>query len=188
MGRKQTFSSFSPGWRSSDKKWKWCSRGETNIGGRQMVTFAAIVALFGAVIGGLLSVLASVLAQRVQARSQWFVQEFKQRQHLYSEFVEAASCCFADALQQNEPETDKMAKLYAEVGRMQLRSSEPVIREANRIAHKILDTFACENRSRAEVANFLSHDTIDLFSDFGAACRAELSQLRYLREAEGAPM
>ncbi len=146
-----------------------------------MVTFAAFVALFGALIGGLLSVLASVLAQRVQARSQWFVQEFKQRQHLYSEFVEAASCCFADALLENEPDTARIAKLYAEVGQMQLISSQPVIREANRIAHKILDTFACKNRSKAEVAEFLSHDTIDFFSDFGAACREELSRLRPLR-------
>ena len=140
-----------------------------------MMTFAA---LFGAVIGGLLSVLASILAQRVQARSQWFVQEFKQRQHLYSEFIEAASCCFADALQENEPETAAMARLYAQVGRMQLISSEPVVREANRIAHKILDTFACENRSKAEAADLLSRDSIDLFSEFGVACRAELSRLQ----------
>jgi hypothetical protein len=146
-----------------------------------MMTFAALSALFGAVIGGLLSVLASVLAQRVQARSQWLVQEFKQRQHLYSEFVEAASCCYADALQENEPETAKMAKLYAEVGRMQLVSSKPVVREADRIAHKILNTFACENRSGAEAADLLSHDSIDLFSDFGVACRAELSQLQSFR-------
>ena len=150
-----------------------------------MLTFATFAALLGAVIGGLLSVLASVLAQRVQAKSQWFVQEFKQRQHLYSEFVEAASCCYADALQENEPETAKMAKLYAEVGRMQLVSSAPVIREANRIARKILDTFACENRSRAEVADLLSHDSIDLFSDFGIACRRELSQLQPLSASSG---
>ena len=50
-----------------------------------MMTFAAFAALFGAVIGGFLSVVASVLAQRVQARSQWMVQEFKQRQHLLCE-------------------------------------------------------------------------------------------------------
>lgn len=142
-----------------------------------MMTFAAFAALFGAVIGGFLSVVASVLAQRVQARSQWMVQEFKQRQHLYSEFVEAASCCYADALQENDPETAKMAKLYAEVGRMQLISSEPVIREANHIARKILDTFARENRSSAEVADLLSHDSISLFAEFGKACRIELSRL-----------
>ena len=137
-----------------------------------------LAALFGAVIGGLLSVVASILAQRVQARSQWFVQELKQRQHLYSEFVEAAACCFADALQENEPETEKMARLYSQVGRMQLISSEAVIREANRIAHKILDTFACDNRSKAEAADLLSRDSIDLFSEFGLVCRAELSSLQ----------
>jgi hypothetical protein len=141
-------------------------------------TFAA---LLGAVIGGLLSVLASWLAQRVQARSQWLVQEIKQRQHLYSEFVEAASCSFADALQQDEPQTANLAKLYAEMGRMRLVSSDAVVKEANLIAHKILETYAAANHSGAEVRDLLSRDSIDLFSAFADACRAELAELEPLR-------
>jgi hypothetical protein len=137
--------------------------------------------LLGAMIGGLLSVLASWLGQRVQARSQWLVQEVKQRQHLYSEFVDAASCSFADALQQDEPQTANLAKLYAEMGRMRLVSSDAVVKEANLIAHKILETYAAANHSRAEVRDLLSRDSIDLFSAFADACRAELAELEPLR-------
>ncbi len=142
---------------------------------------STLAALLGAVIGGGLSVLASWLAQRVQSRSNWLAQEIKQRQQLYSDFVEAAACCFADALQESDPDTVTLAKLYGEIGRMRLISSEPVLREANALAHKILDAYADTNRTRAEVRDFLAHDSVDLFSDFGDACRAELVRLQPLR-------
>jgi hypothetical protein len=139
---------------------------------------STLAALLGAVIGGALSVVASWLAGSVQARSQLLAQEIKQRQHLYSEFVSAASCCFADALQENEPDTAALARLYGEIGRMRLLSSAPVVREANGIAHKILDAYADDNRSKVEVRDFLSHDSVDLFADFGDACRTELLRLQ----------
>jgi hypothetical protein len=142
---------------------------------------STLAALIGAVIGGGLSVLASWLAQRVQTRSQWLTQEVRRRQDLYSEFVEAAACCFGDALLENEPDTARIANLYGEMGRMRLVSSEPVLKEANRIVHKILDTYNDTNRSRTEVRDFLAHDSVDLFSDFGNACRAELIGLQPLR-------
>ena len=138
---------------------------------------STLAALLGAVIGGVLSVLASWLAQRVQSRSQLLTQEIKQRQQLYSDFVEAASCCFADALLESEPDTTTLARLYGQIGRMRLVSSDAVVREANNLAHKILDAYAAENRSRIEVRDFLARDSIDLFSDFGDACRAELLRL-----------
>jgi hypothetical protein len=89
-----------------------------------------IAALLGAIIGGLLSVLASWLAQRVQARAQWMSQEILRRQQLYSEFIEAAARCYADALQRNEPNTAALSRLYGEIGRMRLHSSALVIKEA----------------------------------------------------------
>lgn len=149
--------------------------------------FATFAALLGAVIGGLLSVLASWLAGRVQAKSQWVVQEVKQREQLYSQFVEAASRCYSEALQESEPDTAMVAKLYADMGRMRLVSSEPVVAEANLIAHRILDAYADQNHSKEEVRDLLSHDSIDLFSDFADACRAELARLQPLRMGEWGP-
>lgn len=149
---------------------------------------ATFSALLGAIIGGGLSVLASWLAQRVQSKSQWLVQEIKQRQQLYSAFIEAASCAFGDALQANDPDTATLANLYAEVGRMRLVSSEPVVRAANAVAHKILDTYADTNRSKQEVREFLARDSIDLFADFSDACRAELVKLQPSRIAMDGPL
>jgi hypothetical protein len=139
---------------------------------------STIAALFGAVIGGLLSVLASWLAQRVQSRSQLVTQEVRRRQQLYSDFVEASACCYADALQQNDPDPGSLAKLYGEIGRMRLFSSDSVVREANVIAHKILEAYADRNRTRMEIRDFLAMDSVQLFADFGDACRAELARLQ----------
>jgi hypothetical protein len=136
-----------------------------------------LAALLGAVIGGALSVLASWLAQRIQSRSQWLVQEVKQRQQLYSEFVQGSARCFADALQRNELDPGRLAKLFGEIGRMRLFSSEAVIKEAYDVAHKIVETYGDANRSDEEVRDFLAQDSIDLFSAFGDACRAELAGL-----------
>ena len=135
-------------------------------------------ALVGAIIGGALSVLASWLAQRVQTKGQWLAQEIQRRQQLYNEFVDAAARCYADALQSDNPNTGRLARLYGDIGRMRLQSSEGVVKEANRIAHKILDTFGDANRTNGEIRDLLAHDSVDLFSTFGRVCRAELGRLQ----------
>jgi hypothetical protein len=139
---------------------------------------ATFAALLGAVIGGLLSVLASWLAQRVQAKSQWLSQEIQRRQVLYSEFVEAAARCFSQALQQNQPDAASLSVLYGEIGRMRLYSSDAVIHEAYRIAHKILAAYGDTNRTAEEIRDLLCNDSLDLFTEFGDACRIELNNLR----------
>jgi len=149
---------------------------------------ATLAALLGAIIGGVLSVIASWLAQRVQSRGQWLSQEVQRRQKIYSDFVEAAARCFGDALQESELNTGKLAKLYGEIGRMRVQSSVEVIKEANRVAHKILETYAASNRTKAEVREFLARDSIDLFSDFGDACRSELMRLQPHRIRDMRPL
>ena len=139
---------------------------------------ATLAALLGAVIGGLLSVLASWLAQRVQAKAQWLSQEIQRRQKLYSDFVEAAARCFSRALQENQPDAATLSVLYAEIGRMRLYSPDAVIHEAYRIAHKILGAYGDTNRTAEEIRDLLCSDSIDLFTEFGDACRTELNLLQ----------
>jgi hypothetical protein len=138
---------------------------------------ATLAALLGATIGGILSVFASWIAQRVQSKSQWVVQEIKQRQQLYSDFVQGTVRCFADALQQNEPDPGRLANIYGEIGRMRLYSSEPVVNEAYAIVHRILQTYQDPNRNREEIRDLLDSGAVDLFSKFGDACRVELGEL-----------
>jgi hypothetical protein len=138
----------------------------------------AFTALLGAIVGGLLSVLASWIAQRVQSKSQLIALEIQRRQQLYHDFIEATARCYADALQNNEPDPGRFSKLYGEVGRMRLHSSDAVIREGSRIVHKILEAYTDSNRSWGEIRDFLASDSVDLFSAFGKACRAELMDLQ----------
>jgi hypothetical protein len=138
---------------------------------------ATLAALLGATIGGLLSVLASWIAQRVQSRTQWVVQEIKQRQLLYSEFIQGSARCFADALQANDPDPGKLSALYGEIGQMRLHSSDAVVREARQIAHTILKTYHDPNHNKEEIRDLLESDSVDLFSSFGDACRTELAGL-----------
>jgi hypothetical protein len=149
---------------------------------------STLAALLGAIIGGLLSVLASWLAQRVQSKSQLITQEIKRRQQLYSDFVEASARCYSDALQENEPEPGRLSKLYGEVGRMRLFSSEPVVMEAYKIVHSILEAYQDCNRTKEEIRDFLAGNSIDLFSDFGDACRTELGSLERHRSLEAKPL
>jgi hypothetical protein len=138
---------------------------------------ATLAALLGATIGGILSVFASWIAQRVQSRTQWVVQEIKQRQQLYSEFIQSSVRCYADALQENDPDPARLSALYGDIGQMRLHSSNPVVMEARRIMHKILDTYRDDNRNRDQIRDMLESDSVDLFSEFGDACRAELAAL-----------
>jgi hypothetical protein len=139
---------------------------------------AALAALFGAAMGGVLSVFASWLAQRIQSKSQLLSQDIQLRQQLYSEFVAASARSYADALEQDEADPGMLANLYGEIGRMRLYSSDAVVTEANRIMHRILDTYGDINRTRVEIRDFLARDSIDLFSAFSEACRTELTRLR----------
>ena len=139
---------------------------------------ATLAALLGAVIGGLLSVVSSVLAQRVQAKAQWMSQEILRRQQLYSDFVEIAAGCFGDALQHEDPDAALLTQFYASIGRIRLQSSAAVVVEANRIAHKILQTYVDVNRTGQEIRDLLERNAVDLFSDFSDACRGELTRLQ----------
>ena len=146
---------------------------------------AALAALFGATIGGILSVVASWLAQRVQTKEHWFSQEVLRRQQLYSEFVEGAARCYGDAMLNNEPDVGRLARIYGEIGRMRLQSSEKVVEEAYQIADRILNAYREPNRTRVEIRDLLANHSVDLFSDFGEACRAELRLLQPHRVPDG---
>jgi hypothetical protein len=60
---------------------------------------------------------------------------------------------------------------------MRLHSSDAVVLEARKIAHSILQTYHDPNRSKEEIRDLLESGSVDLFSRFGDACRAELDRL-----------
>ena len=138
----------------------------------------ALAALAGAAIGGLTSVFASWLAQHSQARAQWLAQDKLRRQELYKEFIEAASKCYIDALQQDEADMPALVELYVRVGRMRILSSPKVVEGAELVARRIVDSYLAPNKTFLELREMVNSGTIDLLRDFSETCRTEFESLR----------
>ena len=138
---------------------------------------SALAALAGAAIGGFTSVLASWLTQRTQARAQWLAQDKIRRQDLYKEFIEAASKCYAHALQQDKPDIPALVGVYAAIGRMRVLSSAKVFESAEQAARKILDTYLEPNKTFVELRAIVNSEATDFLRDFSEACRTELDSL-----------
>jgi len=151
------------------------------IGDHMDATFiSAAAALGGAAIGGALSFLGSWIVQQRLVRSQWVVQDRLRRQDLYKEFIQAASKCFADALQHDKPDIASLTVLYEKISRMRVMSSPAVLAAAEEVLRRIIDTLfepamVVTNVKVRELfdtgkGNFLRH--------FSEACRDEFDALR----------
>jgi len=138
---------------------------------------SALAALAGAAFGGFTSVVASLLAQRYQARAQWLVQERLRRQELYKEFIEEASECYSDALQNDKADIPALVVLYGKISRMRVLSSPAVVASAESAGRKILDTYLQPNKTFLELREMVNNHAIDLLGDFTEACRREFETL-----------
>lgn len=137
---------------------------------------AALAALAGTAVGGFTSVVARWLSQRLQVRAQWFARENNRRQVVYREFIEEASKCYIDALQHDDADIPALVGLYAKLGRMRVISSDAVVKSADKIAKKILDTYLEPDKSFIELRDMTKSGTIDLLFEFSMACREELER------------
>jgi hypothetical protein len=138
----------------------------------------AFAALIGTAVGGFTSVIAGLLSHRLQVRAQWFARENNRRQTLYREFIEEASKCYIDALQHDNADIPGLVGLYAKLGRMRVLSSEGVVKCADEIAKKILDTYLEPDKSFVELRDMAKTGTIDLLYQFSMACREEFDRSR----------
>jgi hypothetical protein len=138
----------------------------------------ALAALVGAAIGGLTSVSASWLTQRIQARTQWLAHDIMRRQDLYKEFIEEASKCYVHALQHDEADIPTLVGLYAKLGRMRVLSSPQVLKTAEQIEQKIVDTYLAPDKTFLELRDMINSGSYDLLREFSVACRTEFEALR----------
>jgi hypothetical protein len=138
----------------------------------------ALAALIGAAIGGFASVIASWLTQRAKLRAQWTAQDIVQRQDLYKEFIEAASKCYVHALQNDQADIPALVDLYAKLGRMRVVSSPKVLKNAEQIEQKIVDTYLAPNKTFLDLREMINSGSVDLLREFSEACRAEFESLR----------
>ena len=123
-------------------------------------------------------VLASWLTQHTQARAQWLAQDKFRREELYREFIDDASRAYLDALQHDKADMAVLISLYAKIGRMRVLSPPDVVESAQRVAHKIVDTYLEPEKNFIELREMVNDRSIDLLNDFSEACRREFELLR----------
>ena len=139
---------------------------------------SALAALTGAAVGGLTSGIANWRSQRSQVRAQWILHEETNRQTLYREFIEDAAKCYIDALQHDKADIPNLVSLYAKLSAMRAVSSNLVVRQAEDVARKILDTYLEPYKSFVELREMAIDCTIDLLRGFSDACHDEFEEMR----------
>ncbi len=139
----------------------------------------ALAALAGAAIGGLTSVATTLLIQRVQAREQRLTHYQLRRQDLYREFIEQASSLYIHALQNDKPDISGLMGLYAEVSRMRVLSSKPVVDSADQILKRIINSYLEPNKTFPELRQMAHSGLIDPLRHFSEACRSEAKSLDF---------
>jgi len=141
---------------------------------------SALAALTGTAVGGLTSVAANWITHRVEIKAQWLQHDKNRRQILYRDFIEEASKCYIDALQHEQADADvpSLIGVYAKLGRMRILSSKPVVRCAEHITKKIMDTYLEPDKTFIELRDMVKSGSIDLLREFSDACREEFDKPR----------
>jgi hypothetical protein len=139
----------------------------------------ALAALAGAAIGGFTTVVASWLAQRAQTVEQRLAHYQLRRQELYKDFIEQAAPLYIDALQSENPDISGLMRLYAEISRMRVLSSEAVVASAEQIVKGITDTYLEPNKTLPELRQMAETGLLDPLRNFAECCRAESASIGF---------
>src|ERR1700754_333289 len=99
---------------------------------------SAVAALVGSAIGGVTSLATTWLTQERQAAIQRLSSQKNRQQNLYSQFIEAASKLYADALVKNESEPAALVGVYTLLSQMRIQSSPTVIEKAEAVIRSIV--------------------------------------------------
>jgi hypothetical protein len=146
-----------------------------------MISGAAV--LGSATIGATLSFVGSWLVQQREVRAQWVGQETLRRGELYKEFIQEASMCYIDALQNDRPNLASLVLLYEKISRMRVISSPRVLAAAEQVLKRIVDalTEPPVTFTTAEIRSMLDSGSADVLRHFAESCRAEFEVLQFRR-------
>jgi hypothetical protein len=137
----------------------------------------ALAAIAGSLVGATGSATATWITARHQDRRNLVGQQIARREALYSDFIGESAHLLVDALQHNAGDLQKLLPLYALLSRIRLSSSEPVLREAEKIIKTILSTYPQPNLTPEQIESEALNGK-DTLRNFGEVCRTELDFLQ----------
>jgi hypothetical protein len=135
---------------------------------------SAFSGLAGAIIGGVTSTTSSVFGERVKDRRSTAEDSWKRREHLYNEFISAASTHLADALTHERDDPGALMQLYSLVASMRLISPSSVVAAAEAVTLNLQRTYEAPNRSLRQLQIFSKDPDGDPLLAFSQAGRDDL--------------
>jgi len=136
---------------------------------------SALSAIAGSVVGGLTAGITTWMSQRAQARAGNLAHEMSRRDHLYKDFIVAASKAYGDAVLSNEPQVPELLALSALISRMRVLSSLRTVASAEKIMEATISAYFAPNKTIRELHDLMKSGTgIDPLRGFSEAAREEL--------------
>lgn len=135
---------------------------------------SAVSALAGSAIGAFASLATAWVNQRGTHRQQRQNAEIAKREALYVEFMQEAARLMLDSLDHEGAPTERLAGLYALMGRIRLFATSAVTVQAEGVLEHILQNYAAPNKTFAEIAAEAGRLHDDPLKGFSEACREEL--------------
>lgn len=104
--------------------------------------------------------------------------ERSKREDLYGRFMEQVAVLYADALQHQTVNYEKLTAAYAVRGRIALIASAPVAAAAERALKFTIDLNMAGPRTDAEMRKMMDDEQADVIGAFAQACRREIEAIR----------
>ena len=139
-------------------------------------TIGALAAIFGSLAGALASSVSTWISEKHQGQRDLLTRRIVHREQLYSEFISESARAFADALEHNLQDVNKLIPAYAALSRIRVSSSADVLASAERLVERIVTTYSEPNLTPEEIPLKVSSRN-DPLREFSEICRRELESL-----------
>jgi hypothetical protein len=132
----------------------------------------------GTVIGVAATVAIAWINQKTLNQRELLREEIRTRETLYGEFISECARLLVDAFQHTLEKPEPLLPAYALLNRIRMCASPEVLAAAEGLLGRITDQYFSSNLSAQELYQLARAAKTDPLTEFGEACRAELSSIR----------
>ena len=138
----------------------------------------AMSGVLGSLAGGSATVATAWVTQKTLNRRELIQAEIRKRETLYGEFIGECAKLLVDAFTHTLDQPEKLLPIYAQINRIRLCASQPVLIEAENVLRRITEQYFLRNLTIEELTRLARSEDADPLKEFGEACRAEIKSMR----------
>jgi hypothetical protein len=138
----------------------------------------AMSGVLGSLVGGSATVATAWVTQKTVNRRELIQTEIRKRETLYGEFIGECAKLLVDAFTHTLEQPEKLLPIYAQINRIRLCASQPVLIEAEHVLRRITEQYFLKNLTIEELTRLARSEDADPLKEFGEACRAEIKSMR----------